>query len=74
MFDKVYYSWQTGFMKPSAEAYLNVLNENNLKPEEVIYFDDSEENIKIANSLGIKSFLFKSAEDVKEKILNKLEK
>ncbi len=60
--DKIYYSWQTGFVKPNAEAYKLILSENNLNPEECAYFDDSEENIKIAGSLGIKALIFKGAE------------
>lgn len=56
--DKVYYSWQTGFVKPSEKAYKLVLKENNLRPDECIYFDDSSENIKVASDIGIKSFLF----------------
>lgn len=68
LFDKVYYSWQTGFIKPSKEAYELVLSENKLKPEECIYFDDSESNVKVAGSLGIRSFLFKNAETVREMV------
>ena len=69
IFDKMYFSWQTGFVKPDIMAYENILKENNLKPEECVYFDDSEKNIKIANFLGIKSFLFKGIDKIKE-VLN----
>ncbi len=58
IFDRVYYSWQTGFAKPNPEAFKNLLLENDLKPEECIYFDDLKENIEVADSLGITSFLF----------------
>ncbi|TRZ64491.1 MAG: HAD family hydrolase [Spirochaetia bacterium] len=64
--DKIYYSWQTGFVKPNTEAYKLILSENNLKPEECAYFDDSEKNIKVANGLGIKSFIFKGAEEIRK--------
>lgn len=64
--DKIYYSWQTGFVKPDENAYKLILSENNLKPEECFYFDDSEENIKVANALGIKSFIFKDTESVRK--------
>lgn len=69
VFDKVYYSWQTGFVKPDSKAWLNVINENNLNMEDCIYFDDQEKNIKSAESVGIKSFLFSSEEEL-EKIVN----
>lgn len=32
--DKVYFSWQTGFIKPDIKAWQFILTENNLKPEE----------------------------------------
>ncbi len=64
-FDKVYYSWQTGFVKPDPEAYKKLLADNNLKPKECIYFDDSKENIEVAKKLGIKSFLFEGIDNIK---------
>lgn len=67
--EKIYYSWQTGFVKPNSEAYKLILSENNLKSEECIYFDYSEENIKTAVELGIKSFIFENAE-VTRKLIN----
>jgi len=56
--DKVYFSWQTGFVKPDPKAWSSLLAENNLKPDECIYFDDQEKNLKAAESVGIKSFMF----------------
>jgi putative hydrolase of the HAD superfamily len=56
--DKIYFSWQTGFIKPDPRAWELVLKENDLKPEECIYFDDQDKNIKAAESVGIKSFKF----------------
>lgn len=67
--EKIYYSWQTGFVKPNPEAYKLMLSENNLKPEECVYFDDSKENVKVASSLGVKSYTFTNPEDIKSKIL-----
>ncbi len=64
--DKAYYSWQTGFVKPDPQAWLSLLQENNLQPEECIYFDDQEKNVKAAEDLGIKAHLFKDPSTVKE--------
>lgn len=68
IFDKVYYSWQTGFVKPDIEAYKNILKDNNLKSEEVVYVDDSKENIESASRLGIKGILFENLEQIKEQL------
>jgi len=56
--DKAYFSWHSGFIKPDPRAWLHVLSENELQPEECIYFDDQEKNVKSAESVGIKSFVF----------------
>ncbi len=68
LFEKVYYSWQTGFIKPDPRCYELLLQENNLKPEECVYFDDSAENITVAEGLGIQSYLFTGVEDARQKL------
>lgn len=68
-FDGTYFSWETGFVKPQIEAFMNILQENNLKPEECIYFDDSEKNIEIAkDKVGIRSEIYKDLEATKRTI------
>lgn len=67
LFKKIYYSWQTGFIKPDPQSYQLILKENNLDPATCYYFDDSEQNISAAKSLGItNSHIFKNADQVKE--------
>lgn len=68
LFEKVYYSWQTGFIKPDRRAYQLILEENNLRPEECLYFDDSQTNVDVATALGIESYLFVGSADVKQKL------
>lgn len=43
--------------KPDAEIFLQVLEENNLKPEETLFLDDNKGNIEGAAALGIKTLL-----------------
>jgi len=64
--DKAYFSWETGLIKPDPKAYTAILEENNLKPEECVYFDDLEENIKSAESLHIKAYKYEGLEKTKE--------
>lgn len=64
--EKVYYSWQTGHVKTSEEAHQLILKENNLKPGECIFFDDSERNVETARKIGIKAFIFKDTAQVRE--------
>ncbi len=66
--DKTYFSWQTGFIKPDISAWKLVLSENNLNSNECIYFDDKEENLKAAESVGVKSFLFTTEEELEKNV------
>jgi putative hydrolase of the HAD superfamily len=68
--DKVYFSWQTGFVKPDIRAWELILSENDLKGEECIYFDDQDKNLVASENAGIKAFKFINEEEL-EKIVNK---
>ncbi|MEO5790015.1 HAD family phosphatase [Gelidibacter sp.] len=52
-FDAFYLSHEIQLRKPNANIYEFVLNENNIKAEESLFIDDTEENIITASSLGI---------------------
>ena len=56
-FDKVYYSCRMGMRKPNKEIFEFVLSENNLKPEETVFIDDSPQHVKGAGECGINAFL-----------------
>jgi HAD superfamily hydrolase (TIGR01509 family) len=62
--DKVYFSWQTGFVKPDPKAWEFLLEENKLLPEECVYFDDQQKNLTSAESVGITSYLFEGEDTV----------
>jgi glucose-1-phosphatase len=56
-FDKVYYSCRIGMRKPDPGIFEFVLTENNLKPEETVFIDDSVQHVKAAGTVGINSYL-----------------
>lgn len=58
IFEKLYFSWQTGYTKPDIRALGKVLKENELQAEECLYFDDSQKNIDVAKSLGLEAYIF----------------
>lgn len=66
LIDSGYFAGQTGFIKPDPKAFQLVLDENNLQPEECVYFDDLKTNVEAASQLGIQSFLFESTAKTKE--------
>ena len=58
-FDKIYYSHDIGIRKPAKEAFEYVIKENNLSPDETLFIDDSIQNLKPAEELGLQTILLK---------------
>lgn len=54
-FHKAYYSHRMLKRKPDAEIFEQVLQENNLVPNQTIFLDDNLMNVKGAESVGIKT-------------------
>lgn len=69
-FDGKVFSGEVKLMKPNKEIFDYLLDTYSLKPEECLFVDDTEINVKAAESYGIKSFLF----DKYGKNLNRLKK
>lgn len=53
LFDAFYLSHEIQLRKPNANIYEFVLKQNNIKAEESLFIDDTEENISSASKLGI---------------------
>jgi HAD superfamily hydrolase (TIGR01509 family) len=70
LFDYVICSFHLGYIKPEKEAFEGLLKKLNVKPNEVIFIDDSKINIISAEKIGIKSILFKDS----EQLINNLDK
>jgi putative hydrolase of the HAD superfamily len=66
LINKAYFSWETGLIKPDPRAFSLLLSENKLAPGECVYFDDSEDNINSAKSLGIHSYIYNGLPSVKK--------
>ena len=62
-FEKAYYSHLTGMRKPEKQIFTRVLSENNLKAEETLFIDDTEQHLDSAKELGIQTFLKKQGTD-----------
>lgn len=54
-FDSIYVSFQCKLMKPSREIYEHVLRSEGIRPEQLLFIDDSERNTKAAAELGIQT-------------------
>ena len=67
------FSFEVGFMKPEEEIYkilIEKLKAKEIKPEETIFIDDKEENLFPAKKLGVKTILFKNANQLKKELNN----
>ena len=64
LFNKMYLSHEVGLRKPNAAIFEYILREQNLKPAEVFFVDDSPEHIEGANKLGIKTHHLKNGEEI----------
>jgi len=57
LFEKTYYSHLVGKRKPEPDIFEQVITENNLKPEETLFIDDSPQHLETAKKLGLQTFL-----------------
>ena len=63
-FDHVFSSHELQARKPEATAYQHVLAYLQMQPAEVVFLDDSPDNIKGADQLGLKTILVTSYEQM----------
>lgn len=54
LFERVHYSCTMGKRKPDPAIFLQVLEENRLIASETLFIDDVEQNVKSAESVGMK--------------------
>jgi len=63
-FHKVFTSFKIRSVKSEINTFKKILKELSVKPEEVIFIDDNEKNVKVARSLGIKGIIYKDYEQL----------
>jgi putative hydrolase of the HAD superfamily len=63
LFHQVYYSYKLGVSKPHKEIFEILLKKENIKPSKALFLDDSIDNIKAAEKLGIESWWVKHPDD-----------
>jgi len=62
-FDAFYLSHEINLRKPNANIYQYVLDAHNIKADETLFIDDTEENIKSAQNSGIHTWLINPKSD-----------
>lgn len=56
LFHKSYFSFAEHLEKPDPRFFELILDHEHLLPEETLFIDDTEKNIKVAQSLGIRTY------------------
>lgn len=72
IFTKIYSAAELQMRKNDPESFKFILKDLNATAEEVLFIDDSEDNIESAKSLGIQTLLYKNNLEVIE-LINSLE-
>ncbi len=67
-FDKIYASGYMGYKKPDTTFFRYILNDQNMKPEEVLVWDDDIEHVVSARKLGIQAEIFTSIDYFEERM------
>lgn len=67
--DGALFSYEEKVVKPDDAIYQKLYKRFHLKPEECLFFDDREDNIKAAIENGMQGIVFKSYEQAKEAIV-----
>ncbi len=69
-FDVIFNSSELGFCKPNKKYYESIKSKLNLSYDEVIYIDDSKENISTAKEFGIRSLLYEDKFGLEQFLIN----
>lgn len=63
--DKVYYYDTVKYPKPDTRGFKEILDENKLKVKDVVFLDDTFENIQTAKELGLETIYYEGEESIK---------
>ncbi|ROS89181.1 HAD family phosphatase [uncultured Duncaniella sp.] len=64
-FDGIFTSYEAGCCKPGKEIFDYTEREGHIKPDETLFFDDSQANVDAARSYGLNAVLVKPGDEFK---------
>ncbi|HPQ70048.1 MAG TPA: HAD-IA family hydrolase [bacterium] len=65
-FGRTFFSHLTGLLKPDPDAFLQVVEHTGIPAEKILFFDDTEENIRTARELGFRAHHTHGMGDVRD--------
>lgn len=69
--DRMFLSFETGFVKPDREAFEQVTKSYACRPDEVLYFDDSPSSVTAAGELGMRAVLAEGIDAVRRDLVER---
>ncbi len=67
--DGFFFSHELGYSKSEIEFFEEILKQLNLNPDEVMFWDDENENIQIASQIGIMAKYYESRDQLRDAFL-----
>jgi putative hydrolase of the HAD superfamily len=67
-FDGGFYSCYLGYAKEDEEFYQAVIDKTGLKPQEILFVDDEEENVAAAKKYGLKTHHYQNYKNLVKKL------
>lgn len=67
-FDRTFFSCECGLIKPDVAIYNHALEQLALRPSQVLFIDDKQENIKAAKKLGLNTHWMRNKDSLAETI------
>lgn len=64
LFEKMWFSFEVGLIKPDTEIFRYVLNDANLRPDETLFVDDTLVHVEAAEKVGIRAFHLTGHNDI----------
>jgi putative hydrolase of the HAD superfamily len=71
VFDHLFLSFETGLVKPDADAFLHVAESVQLLPGEILFIDDKWQNVEAAQLAGLQGFVATSIGEARDGLLNR---
>lgn len=65
LFDHHFLSHRIGLLKPDREIFEHIVQETSVQPERVLFFDDNLMNVEGAQSIGIRSYHVRGADEAR---------
>ncbi len=66
LFDKMWFSFQIGIVKPEPGIFTYIMKDGKLKPEETLFIDDTLMHTEAAGKLGIRAYHLEGDQDISD--------